>query len=351
MPFENYEDDIFSLTIKFTENNIKAIIDWVIKQEDLDTASQTPILVDIEPMIDMLNNTRFFLRNHNSLDEMVQYYEKNMKSRLNPIARKEIEEAIIKGQNDRLRRALDTLQSGKMIVIKSSYDDRVKEYMMNTTLLLSQVIKYIKIEYRKRISETKKAIIDYIDPHKESLEELRSQKKHIEDALKNIDKDLQILGPDASVIKKSLEEKLIEIIEIEDKEIQNIGNISDFINEIRTAKLKFDKVIESLEEKKAKAEKQNEYLALVRSINARLPELKNAFDELAIEFKSNISEIGESLYILGLSINNGLAESLERQKEINFILDTEKQARIEFMGKESNTPDIDYIYDIKFLNE
>jgi len=225
-----------------------------------------------------------------------------------------------------------------------------REYIENAGKLLERIEDIYKKEFQIKIIETKKAIIEYIEPHKEALHELRRKITETSNALAQIDNDRSLLGPDAEIIESSLKEKLVEMRKIEESEIVNIKNIDIFLSEIRKAKEKYSQIIDIIEQKKEKYNKRDKYLALVKSLDISIPELGNIFEELKKEFSSNIEDIKTSIFILGLSINNNLLASIEKQKEINTVLGTGRVGNYKY--NEQNTNDMcDYEYDLSFLND
>jgi len=220
------------------------------------------------------------------------------------------------------------------------YNEKRKLLLQNSQLLLERSLDIAKKEYRKKVAATKLAILEYTLPHKDALDELREKIKHIKKALERIEVDKEILQDDASKIKKALETKLEEMNNIEMDEIKKIEDISFFIEEIKKAKERFEYIIAILEQKLMKIYKRNDYLEILGEMDLNIPKLKDVFKELSDDFGNRIKEIDNAFFLLGLSFNQNLIESIEKQKQMNTILGIKNKTI------SSNS----YDFDLNFLN-
>jgi len=314
-------DELYDLVLKFTDDNMFEVIDWVIeykKENSIKMFKCKPNLDELEGLLEKALNSMLF-RFSSNFQICKEYYEKEIshlmededRSIMRILFQKEDVNGLTKKLWEIRRETSERMQR---------YEEARKLYLNDIQLLIQEVVDILNNEYSKRIKRTKRAILEYIEPHNTALHKVYNDISEIEKALISIESDSVLSKIDKTEIKRSLEEKMYELRNIKTEEEGNILNTKAFIEEIKKAQNKFKKMIDLLEAKNLEAKTRKTYLHLIKRLDAQIPEMKNIFNDLSEKFKTEIEEIQNAFYLLNMSVKDDLIKSLENQQEISTIL-------------------------------
>lgn len=355
---EDY-DELYDLLIKFTDENIKEVIHWVIcyKNERRNLVYISP--EKVEALKDDLLNLRKKLEQYCDYEIVSEFYHSRIEPLLNETYRDKLNIALSKDSKLELIVEINKVLSQNIkdvIQQANSYDQDQETYLKDSEQLIQDIIEILRNEYQKRILETKLALTKYTEPHKNALLHLRLDIEAVEKALQKLETDTLLSENDRVQIRKTLVEKKNEMIFIMKREEENIKDTKAFIQEIKSAQNRFHKMILMLEKKNLEASNRKGYLSLINRLNAGIPMLDNLFHDLSNDLKNDMTSIRTAFYLLNMSVKDDLIKSLENQSIISNILGIPGKSILskikenrDTLEKLSESNDV-YDIDLSFLN-
>jgi hypothetical protein len=319
---EDY-DDLYDLLLKFTDDNIKEVAHWVCKRRAKSSVSdkERETIGHMKKLRAMLCEPVPFLpwQSNSHWENIRQFY----RSINNPLA-VSMYPLESRDQNQSLRMVEHGIAYMESLVAKADEEQyaNVENYVKDTELLITDLLAILEQEYEARIAHTRVVITNYVEPHRKALEKLQGELGLVETGLRKLIDDEFISPIDKDAIARSLEEKRGDLQVIKKRELANMRNAKAFVDEIRIAQQRFESMVKLLSRKNMEARSRKDYLSLISSLNATVPQLDDTFRALSAEFRKNIDSIRESFYILNMSIKNDLIRSLEDQTVLTGILGT-----------------------------
>lgn len=351
-------DDVYELLRKFTDDNIKSVASWIVERKTSKHGTQ-----EQRAFWQKLNNLRVLgfnpepsipWENKKYWNEISSYCEAEFSS-LDFI--KKIQVHIKKKDKlEFLRTISKEMDSLPELVDEDfDFDGMVDAYLCDPEHLITDIIDILTDTYNKRVAQTRIAISNYTEPHKIELEKLQKELSRAEAGLARLMNDESIAANDKAQIDSSLREKINELNEMKKRELHNIRGVKAFIEEIRSAQERFNSMIDLLERKNTEARSRKDYIALISSLNAKIPSLENAFQDLSSAFRSDITSIKEAFFLLNLSVKDDLIRSIEDQNILTGILGTSGEGIAERISEKRDMLNHDkeahYEIDLSFLKE
>lgn len=332
-----FEDEIYELTCKFTQENYSEVVDWVIRNKKIDPN----IVYSYADNLINLNETALSskLGEYNTLYSIaLSYLNTYIKPKVSFQYYDTLYKMVGRAQSNDIQKVFTEMKE-KMDHYQV-LENLKREYLLNTEMLINDLLEIIKKEFNMRMDSTRNAIREYVVPHRKALKELNSKINECKNALQNLENDNCLTNSDKKVFIDSITLKLDELANLKKQEVIRMKNVKIMTEEIRKAKETFEVIITYLESKKESNNKRKEYLALISSLQVEVPKLESIFSELAKVFIDKIDTIKNSAFLISLSINKKLIDSIENQEVINSILNEEEYENYDIRNIDNEEIDV-----------
>jgi len=321
-------DELMDLVVAYSNSKIKYLAKWIIDYKKSDDKKEMDFRLEkllylnrFSRMADSFAYSKSKDRNKDRSD-LFEYYSAYIKPLIPNKFRYDIDELCYKGLWQDAVRSIAEID-GEMEADR--YGNEYERLVTDTEYLIGQLLMVMKTEYAKRLENAKKAMNEYINPHRALLERLGKSLNEAGEELAKIGRS-ELPQEDKAEISNGLQEKIRKIEGIEKREIDNMRSISAFVDEIRKTYSIFNSVILSIERKKDLIEERKEYSGFIRKLEIETSELDELFRGLNGELDRNVEKARESMELLTSTFQDKIVDIISDQERVNRILEAEKAA-------------------------
>lgn len=329
-------DELLELVLAYSNNKVKYLAKWIIDYRKADNKKEAELR--LEKLL-YLNRFRRMAEAYalakpkeraSRNPELFEYYSAFIKPMIPNRHRFAIDEFCYKGQ---WQEAADSIAEIDGEIEANRYESEYERLVTDTEYLIGQLVLVMKTEYGKRLESAKKAMSEYIAPHRTVLERLDRNLLEANEALKRVERS-ELPPDDKAELAMALRDRAREMEGIGSRETGNMRNIKAFVDDIKKTYLVFESVISSIERKKEQIDERRNYAGLMKKLEIETSEMNGLFSGLNAELNKNLGKAKESMELLTSTFQDKIVDIINDQEKVNRLLEAERAKEEEGEGRE-----------------
>lgn len=324
-------DELQDLVLAYSNDKIKYLAKWVLDYRKADDRREAELrlekLLYLKRFRRMAEASALAKPKERAAgsQELFEYYSSFVKPMIPNRHRFAVDELCYKGRWTEAADAIDELEGE---IEADRYESEYERLVTDTEYLIDQLARAMKAEYGKRLEGARKALGDYIGPHKAALERLEKNLFEAKEALARIEGG-GLPPEDKAELSGPLGDRIRTMEQTAEREARNARGIKASVDGIRKTYLVLESVISSLERKREQLDERRSLAELSRKLEIETSELDELFSGLDSELDRSMEKARTSMDLLADAFQEKIVDIIGDQEKLNRLLESEKAAREE----------------------
>lgn len=316
-------EELLELVLAYSSDQVKYLANWIIDYDRADNKRERDLRLEkqlymkrFERMTESFELAKPKEKGAKS-KELFEYYAKYVQPLIPNRHRYAIDEFCFK---ERWREAAETLAEIDGEIEAGRYENEYERLVTDTEYLLGQLVRVMKSESARRLERAKRAVNDYLVPHRDILERLARNQREAREGLERLARS-ELAREDKAELGRLLEDRIAEMAGLEARERGKVRDLTQTLGEMQRSERIFEKVVDTIERKKDLIEERRGYKSLLGRLEVETTEMDRLFFDLDGGLAKDSAKARESIELLASAFQDRILDVINDQERVNRILE------------------------------